>query len=315
MAIDYRTKIVTLALSQVGTVGGKATGDDKYINYYNKITGATFSVSTTPWCAIFCTYIIRNCDVPTSICPNFAGCTHCRDSFLIPKGIWKKKGTYTPQPADLIFFDWKDTGNNKLDHVGLVIEVKNGKVYTVEGNSQGGYSTYGVRHKSYDLNSKYIKGYGAINYEGITGNQSSNNTKPVMPSIDNKKIYTKKFQTWMNTNYKMNLSVDGSFGPASKKAAIKVIQTIVNKEHDGNLDIDGSFGPKSRAAVPIIRRGSKGNIVYVAQGILYAKGYNPNGFDGSFGPGMDTVTRNYQRAAKLSVDGEIGPNTWYKLTR
>ena len=47
-------------------------------------------------------------------------------------GQWKEKG-YVPKAGDIIFFDWEVDG--KVNHVGIVEKVENGKIYTVEGNS------------------------------------------------------------------------------------------------------------------------------------------------------------------------------------
>jgi len=306
MATNYRSVITYLALQEVGTLGGAASGDDKYINYYNSIARTSFSVSTTPWCAIFVTYIMRHAKVPTSICPNYAGCTSFKNTFLVPNGLWKPRGSYTPKPGDIIMFNWSGS-SAKLDHTGIVESVRNGKVYTVEGNSRGGTSKYGVRHNSYSLTSKYIIGYGALKLDNGAV------IAPEVPVTPSKIEYIKKFQTWMNNNYSAGLDVDGSFGPKSKTAAVRTLQTILTKAYRTNLDIDGSFGPKTRAAVRAIKQGSKGNLVYLAQGILYGRGYDPSGFDGSFGPGMDTAVRNFQRSKNLAVDGSIGPDTWQKL--
>ena len=315
MATDYRNKVVSLALKDVGTVGGVATGDDKYIRYYNQVTGASFSLSSTPWCAIFVTYQLRHAGIPTSVCPNFAGCTTLRDTFLIPNKIYKPK-TYVPKTGDLILFDWNNSGD--CDHVGIVECCKNGKVYTIEGNSKGGYTTYGVRHKSYNTNSAYICGYGALKYESITGNVSIiDNVMSAITSIgqsaSTKKEYIKKFQTWMNTEYNMDLAVDGSYGPRSKQAAIKVLQTILYIDYHRQVTITGRYDAQTINNIQAIARYNKNNLVKLAQGILYAKGYDPNGFDGSFGPGMLAATTQYQTDKRLSPDGIIGFNTWKSL--
>lgn len=42
---------------------------------------------------------------------------------------------------------------------------------------------------------------------------------------------------------------------------------------------------------------------------LLARGYNPNGIDGSFGPGCDTAVKNFQRDKRLDVDGHVGKQT------
>lgn len=312
---NYRATVIANALKDVGVTGGSASGDDVYINYYNNLTGTTFDVDTTPWCAIFVTYKLRTSGIPTSCCPNFAGCTTLRDNFLIPNAIWHKRGSYTPKMGDIIMFDWDNTGN--CDHVGLVEKVEGGKVYTVEGNSKGGFTTYGVRYKSYSLDSKYIIGYGALKYEAITSSQSFNvstsNTKKYTLSSATKKLYIKKFQTWLNEKFDAKLVVDGSYGPLTKKAVIKALQTTLNTLYKAGLEVDGSFGPLTQKALVTIRKGNRGDLVYIAQGLMYARGYNPNGFDGKFGPGMHACTGAFQTDKGLVSDKIIGKLTWPRL--
>lgn len=60
-----------------------------------------------------------------------------------------------PQPGDQVFF-YKD---GIWTHTGLVLEVKNGKVYTIEGNMHNH-----VAKCVYPLNYATIKGYGRPNY-------------------------------------------------------------------------------------------------------------------------------------------------------
>ena len=64
---------------------------------------------------------------------------------------------------------------------------------------------------------------------------------------------------------------------------------------------------------PLIRQGSRGVYVLVAQDWLNTLGYGTGGLDGIFG----TATRNaviaYQRRVGLAADGIIGCNTWRSL--
>ena len=314
-----RETIVSLALAEVGTEGGKATGDDKYIEYYNKVAGASFDIDTTPWCAIFVTYIYRIAGVPTSVAPNFASCTTMRDTYLKKKGYWKTRTGYTPKAGDMIFFDWDNSGN--CDHVGIVEKVSGAKVYTIEGNSTGGYKTYGVRHKSYNKTSSYIAGYGAVPLDSlkpsvsVTVPDSSTSTGSGSTTTTSANAaYIKKFQTWLNTNYKLGLAVDGSYGPASKKGAITALQTCLVKTYNKSISIDGSFGPDTKKAVQTIEYGDHGTLVTIAQGMLYGRGYDPKGFnDNNFGPGMKTATIKFQKDKKLTQDGCIGTLTWQRL--
>ena len=282
MAVDYRAKIVSSALSHVNTVGGKASGDDKFINYYNSICGTHFDVDTTPWCAIFVTYNIRKSNVPVSVCPSFAGCTAFRDSYMIPKKIWKLRTSgYVPKPADLIFFNWNKK-TNVLQHVGIVEKVVGSTVYTIEGNSKDSYGRYAVRHKSYPMSSAYIVGYGAIPYESITNattaiksTSDATVSTPVKTTQTAQKAnystYIQSFQKWLNANYNSGLTVDGSYGPATKKAGIKALQTVLN-QNGAKLKVDGIWGANTKAAVQKygnLKYGSKGTLVYIAQDFIY----------------------------------------------
>lgn len=206
MATNYRAIVVANELAEVGTLGGSKSGDDKYIKFYNERNGTTFDVSTTPWCAIFQTYHLRKAGVPTSVCPDFASCTALRDSWLIPKKIWKLRSSgYKPQMGDLIMFNWnKDM--TKVQHVGMVEKVVGSTVYTIEGNSKNGYPDAGVRHKSYSINSAYIVGYGALDYEG-KGTSGS-------VGYDNGSLSTAQVKE-MQAYY--GLAVDGFWGPNSQK--------------------------------------------------------------------------------------------------
>lgn len=326
MATNYRAAVVSSALSYVGVVGGKKSGDDEFIRFYNSIAKTNFDVDTTPWCAIFVTYNLRKAGVPTTICPNFAGCTSLHDNFLVPKGLWKPRGSYTPKPGDLIMFNWSKK-SYPLQHVGFVEKVSGSLVYTVEGNSRGGYSECGVRHNSYSLTSACIAGYGALEYEKIAGNVAAsvpntstgnNITSTGSMKIDaaTQKTIIKKFQTWMNTTYGQGLKVDGSCGPKTRAAAVAVLQYILNTQYNRNLTVDGSFGPDTKKAMITVKMGAKGHLTYVGQGLLYAHGYDAGGFDGSFGSKMNSAVKQYQTDQKINTllnYGKLDATTWYTL--
>lgn len=226
----YRDNVVASALSYVGLVGGTESGDDLFINYYNKICGTSFSVSSTPWCAIFVTYNLRMCNVPTWVCPSFAGCGTINDNFITTNGFNRDPKTYTPLPGDLVFFKW--TGStNRFDHVGLVEKVVNNTLYTIEGNTRGGYTQCGVRHKSYDLNSSVIVRYGAIPYESID-TLDNPFPEPTAASKGTKgsAAYWTQFELKMIQGF--DISIDGAFGPATESALKKF-------QENNKLTVDG----------------------------------------------------------------------------
>jgi hypothetical protein len=145
-------EIVTVALSQIGNVGGQP-----YWSWYG------FG-SRVEWCACFVSWCANECGyIDTSVIPKFAGCVTGSQWFK-ERGLWQDN-SYEPRSGDLIFFDWDDPGgfsgpqDGVSDHVGIVEKVENGVVYTVEGNSGDR-----CREAQYSLGHYEIYGYGCPAY-------------------------------------------------------------------------------------------------------------------------------------------------------
>lgn len=66
------------------------------------------------------------------------------------------------------------------------------------------------------------------------------------------------------------------------------------------------------SAMPVIREGSKGEYVRIAQGRLVVKGY-PLKVDGEFGPKTKETVKQFQLDHRLKTDGIIGSKTWTEL--
>lgn len=66
---------------------------------------------------------------------------------------------------------------------------------------------------------------------------------------------------------------------------------------------------------PTLRRGDTGSSVKELQELLVAKGYDPKGVDGCFGPGCEAAVKKFQKDNGLEVDGIVGPKTWDKLLK
>ncbi len=67
------------------------------------------------------------------------------------------------------------------------------------------------------------------------------------------------------------------------------------------------------AGYPLIKQGSKGVYVLVAQDGLNTLGYRTGGLDGIFGTQTKNGVIAYQRSKGLSADGIVGCNTWRSL--
>ena len=140
--------IVSVALSQVGNVGG-----EPYWSWYG------FS-SRVEWCACFVSWCANECGyIDTGVIPKYAGCVNGVQWFK-DRGQWMD-GSAEPAPGMIIFFDWDDeNGQDGLsDHTGIVEKVENGRVYTIEGNSGDS-----VRQNSYPVGHYEVLGYGCPDF-------------------------------------------------------------------------------------------------------------------------------------------------------
>jgi peptidoglycan hydrolase-like protein with peptidoglycan-binding domain len=65
--------------------------------------------------------------------------------------------------------------------------------------------------------------------------------------------------------------------------------------------------------MPVLKSRSSGPDVQDLQQKLKDLGFDPNGVDGTFGPGTEKAVRAFQSAKGLAVDGQVGPNTMAAL--
>lgn len=122
----------------------------------------------------------------------------------------------------------------------------------------------------------------------------------------------KSFQGWLNQFNVVarfdKLDEDGYTGPKTRTAYIKTYQHFVS------LTADGIFGRDSKAKAPILEQGETSERwIRFIQGVLYCRGYDPNGFDGIWGKGMMAALKKFQSDNGLKADGVVGPLTFEKL--
>ena len=139
--------IVTVALSQIGNVGGQP-----YWSWYGFDSRVEWCACFVSWCANECGYI------DSGVIPKFAGCVNGVQWFK-DRGQWQD-GSFEPSAGQIIFFDWDNKGSSgpqdgQSDHVGIVEKCENGIVYTIEGNSGDS-----CRQRQYPVGYYEILGYG-----------------------------------------------------------------------------------------------------------------------------------------------------------
>lgn len=111
-----------------------------------------------------------------------------------------------------------------------------------------------------------------------------------------------------------------------------VLRQTHNDQQLGGADVDldeamvGTYGqwapasgtsqpptPPAAATRPALSAGASGTWVLMLQRSLMLGGVDPKGVDGAFGLNTLAAVRAFQSAAKVSVDGQVGPQTWGAL--
>ena len=167
---DGVTDVLAVALSQVeyveGTSSSGFSGTQGGGGNYTEFCRNYGEGSAYAWCAAYVSFCLLQSRATTSTSKQ----TIWRDIYcprwyqnLKNQGYGHDAGSnYTPKPGDLVFF----TGSG---HIGIVRYCKDGKVYTIEGNTsnsaglnpEGG----GVYCKSYDRSYHKFLGFGSLPYK------------------------------------------------------------------------------------------------------------------------------------------------------
>lgn len=128
----------------------------------------------------------------------------------------------------------------------------------------------------------------------------------------------RSIQQALNDKYNAYIGLipcDGIYTRTSSRAMIKAIQAEHKKQYP-SVTVDGIWGADTRKKCPTLQRyGTITNkqYVYLLQYALYINGYDPNGFDGGFGAGVQTAAKKFQAFVGLTADGIVGPQTWASL--
>lgn len=145
--------------------------------------------------------------------------------------------------GDQIFFK----NSQRIYHTGLVRYIKNGRVYTVEGNTSSGSGVIpnggAVCLKSYSVNDSRIAGYGHPRYDASSESAKSTEGGIYMfylPTIKrgDKGFAVQHFQEiYIARNIKLgwkqpDIVLDGDFGPATEKA-VRWYQRARGLKEDG----------------------------------------------------------------------------------
>lgn len=199
---------------------------------------------TDEWCATFVSAVAVKLGY-TDIIPTECSCPKMIE-LLKNIGAWVEDDAYVPNPGDILFYDWQDTGvgDNRggSDHVGIVEKVSGNTITVIEGN----YSQ-SVKRRSLAVNGKYIRGYGVPKYDTEAVVDKPTTTKTEVCTVEVKVLRkgakgdnVKALQILLiGRGYSCgSYGADGSFGSATDNA-LRAFQKA------NGLTVDGICGPNT----------------------------------------------------------------------
>lgn len=181
-------KVIEVALAEVGYLEKKTNsnlddktanaGDKNYTKYARDLDALGFyngKKNGFAWCDVFvdwCFVKAYGLEAAAKLTCQTPGKNNCGAGCKYSRNYYKNKKQLfdTPQPGDQIFFWPSDAiGGPAVQHTGLVYDVDDKYVYTVEGNTSGANGVVanggGVCKKKYSLTHKRLAGFGRPNYD------------------------------------------------------------------------------------------------------------------------------------------------------
>lgn len=181
--MSKREDVVECARLRIGAVFGSDTYQS-ILDTYNSITPLPQGYKLKygdAWCAAFVSAMAKLAgvtDFPYECsCPRMV-------SLFSSKGQWMEDDGYVPNPGDVIFYDWDDTGSGDNtgtpDHVGIVWECSGESMTIIEGNCGGKVATRFI-----PVNAPYIRGFGVPDYEDSAPPPAQTAAPAETPAVDN----------------------------------------------------------------------------------------------------------------------------------
>lgn len=154
----------------------------KIVDLYNSIKPLPVGYKLTYtdwWCASFPSAVAWQLGITDIVFPE---CSCERMITLYKKaGRWIEADDHVPEIAELIMYDWDDTGvgdnTGNADHVGVVVARSGNTLTIIEGNMSNK-----VGYRTLQVNAKYIRGYCSPDYASKTGTATPTPTPTPTPA-------------------------------------------------------------------------------------------------------------------------------------
>ena len=180
---QIRKNFVDTAISCLNTREGTAA-HQAIVDLYNSHTPRARGYAlkdTDPWCAPIVSAMAIKCGL-TDIIPTEVGCGQMIALFQ-KQGRWQENDAYAPDPGDIIFYDWQDSGKGdntgSSDHVGIVVNTADEVIRVIEGN----YNDK-VSYRDISLDAPYIRGFGLPDFACLSTEQDTAAEKTLEELVD-----------------------------------------------------------------------------------------------------------------------------------
>lgn len=192
----------------------------KIYNSQKKLPRGYKVTQKDPWCATWVSAVLIKARVKINY-----ECS-CNELIKLNKDLWVEDDNFHPQIADLVLYDWQDTGvgDNKgsADHVGIVCEINSTGFKVIEGNMSNK-----VGYRTLKYNGKFIRGFITPRYEEkkYSKGDTGDDIKIIQAYLKGKGFYKDK--------------IDGSFGPNTESAVKKWNKNNFVSETEFNKIVTG----------------------------------------------------------------------------
>ena len=165
IATGQRDRVLRAAANLVGVRSG-SVAHHQLVNDYNSVkplpVGYTVK-NSDDWCDVFVTTIFQREGLSHLIGRECGVERHIQ--IFKRLGIWNEDGASTPKAGDIITFNWDQNHQSNdgwADHIGIVESVRDGMIYTIEGNS--GHDVGTVKRNVYRIGHGNIRGFATPRY-------------------------------------------------------------------------------------------------------------------------------------------------------
>jgi hypothetical protein len=232
--------IIEVAKREVGTIEGPKDNETKY--------GAYTKANFLAWCGSFVMWCGNQAGVKI---PNTVSTVAGAAAFKKMKTWFEADCGQSPQPGDILYFDFPGDGVDRISHVGICVGIEaDGVVKTIEGNTSskkkgsqrnGGEVCEQVRAYKSNKQGVFVSivGWGRPNYEG--NEVTAEVPVPEKPVFPGRITPGDKGEGVKVVQKALGLKADGIYGPITKTQVIKF-----QDNHD-LVDSNGIVGPKTWA--------------------------------------------------------------------